>query len=567
MPADLSTRFSAACVVMLCAALLVAPGCATHGPWPSLRDSQIDLAAIEEGLNERATLPTDERLALLTGDSADETGTVALAAVKSPKQRPITTSSTTASPTTARPNNTTAGSSSSYQTVAYAPRQENEVENQNDDNLIVRAQSPDDSNSFAPPAPGSSDGSEVQRVASQYPELSTQGQTVPSFGTPSPNIGAPNEQNPLLPYQTNATTFPQNYADLDVIVAETQTGKINFGGAYNSDNGIVGQFTIDEKNFDWRRFPKSFGEILDGTAWRGGGQTFRLELVPGANLERYLVSFAQPHLRGTDISFSASGYLFQRQYFDYDESRLGGRFALGRRLTPDLSVSAGLRLESVEIDNPRVTTSDELNDALGRGNLFLGNIGLIRDTRNHPFIATAGSYFALTYSQAFGDYSYSRGDVDYRRYRLLYERPDGSGKHTLSFGTKAGFSGSSTPIFENYYAGGFSTMRGFDFRGASPLQDGVRVGGEFQWLNSLEYMFPLTADDSIRGVLFCDFGTVEENIEISADNFRVAPGFGFRVNMPALGVGAPLAFDFGFPVASAPGDEEKIFSFYLGVLR
>ena len=37
--------------------------------------------------------------------------------------------------------------------------------------------------------------------------------------------------------------------------------------------------------------------------------------------------------------------------------------------------------------------------------------------------------------------------------------------------------------------------------------------------------------------------------------------------MPALGIGAPLAFDFGFPVASAPGDEEQVFSFYLGVLR
>ena len=110
-------------------------------------------------------------------------------------------------------------------------------------------------------------------------------------------------------------------------------------------------------------------------------------------------------------------------------------------------------------------------------------------------------------------------------------------------------------------------MRGFDFRGASPVQNGVRVGGEFQWLNTLEYMFPLTADDMIKAVLFCDFGTVEENIEISADNFRVAPGFGFRVQMPAAGIGAPLAFDFAFPVASAAGDQEKVFSFYLGVLR
>ena len=389
------------------------------------------------------------------------------------------------------------------------------------------------------------DESEVPRVASQYPELSTQGQNsafVWSLRRPTSGQSQRGKSTccPINPMPHVSHCRPENFADLDVIVAETQTGRINFGGAYNSDNGIVGQFTIDEQNFDWRRFPKNFGEILDGTAWRGGGQTFRLELVPGANLERYLVSFAEPHFRGTDISFSASGYLFQRQYFDYDESRLGGRFALGRRLAPDLSVSAGLRLESVTIDNPRVTTSNELNDALGTSNLFLGNVGLIRDTRNHPFIASAGSYFALTYSQAFGDYSYSRGDIDYRRYRLLYERPDGSGKHTLSFGTKAGFSGSSTPIFENYYAGGFSTMRGFDFRGASPLEGGVRVGGEFQWLNSLEYMFPLTADDSIRGVLFCDFGTVEAKHRDRRRQLPSGPRFWSSSQYAGLGHRSPI---------------------------
>jgi outer membrane protein insertion porin family len=69
----------------------------------------------------------------------------------------------------------------------------------------------------------------------------------------------------------------------------------------------------------------------------------------------------------------------------------------------------------------------------------------------------------------------------------------------------------------------------------------------------------------VKGVLFCDFGTVAE--DISLDEFRVAPGFGFRVNMPALGVGAPLAFDFAFPVSSEQTDDEQVFSFYLGVLR
>ena len=412
----------------------------------------------------------------------------------------------------------------------------------------------------------------VKPVAYQYPELATPDRlTIPGNGLASPNIGSPNELNPLIqPFERGGNApfpFPANYADLDVYVAETETGRINFGGAYNSDQGIVGQFTVDERNFDITRWPTSLRDLIGGTAFRGGGQQFKLELVPGQNLQRYSVSLTEPYLFGTDYSLSVSGYLFGRNFFDWDEERLGGRVAVGRRLTPDLSISLGFRGERVELDNPRTDTSPTLNDSLGKSNLFLFNVGLIRDTRDSQLAATEGTYFAATLSQAFGDHDYTRGDFDFRTYKLLYERADGTGRHTLSLGTKLGFSGSSTPIFENYFAGGFSTFRGFDFRGVGPSENGVRIGGPFQWLNTVEYQFPVLADDSVRGVLFCDFGTIEQSVTLNSENFRVAPGFGFRVDIPGLGIGAPLAFDFAFPVATAEGDEEQVFSFFLGLAR
>jgi outer membrane protein insertion porin family len=224
-------------------------------------------------------------------------------------------------------------------------------------------------------------------------------------------------------------------------------------------------------------------------------------------------------------------------------------------------------MENVSVRNPRLNTSPQLNAALGRSNLFIGSVGLVRDTRDNQFLATAGDYFSATLSQAFGDHTFTRGDIDYRKYRLLYERPDGSGRHTISFGSRLGVSTSDTPIFENYFAGGFSSLRGFDFRGVGPMDGGIRVGGPFEFINSVEYMFPVTADDMIKAVLFCDFGTVEESVKLSADSFRVAPGFGFRVHLPAAGFGAPLAFDFGFPVMTGAGDDERIFSFYIGMMR
>jgi outer membrane protein insertion porin family len=359
---------------------------------------------------------------------------------------------------------------------------------------------------------------------------------------------------------------PPNTTPLDVYVEETRTGRFMFGVAVNSDAGVTGQITIDERNFDIMRPATSWDDFMNGTAWRGAGQGFRIEAQPGSQVQRYMVSFTDPYFMYTNISFSASAFYFDRGYYDWSESRYGGRLAFGYRLTPDLSVTTALRAENVNLFNPRVNTVQELNDAVGKSDIFSGKLTLTHDTRDLPFMPTEGHLIDLSYEQAFGDYDFPRAGIDYYQYFLLNERPDGSGRHTLAFSSRLGVTGSQTPIFENYFAGGFSTIRGYSFRGASPIEQGVRVGGELSWLNSIEYFFPLTADDMVKGTVFVDFGTVERDIAIRGENFRVAPGFGLRINVPALGP-APLALDFAFPIASAAGDDEQMFSFFFGLSR
>ena len=363
------------------------------------------------------------------------------------------------------------------------------------------------------------------------------------------------------PEELGATPTP-----LDIFVEETRTGRFMFGVAVNSDAGVTGQITLDERNFDIMRPPVSWDDFLNGTAWRGAGQGFRLEAQPGSQVQRYLISFTEPYFLNSNVSFNTSAFYFDRNYFDYDESRYGGRLAWGYRLTPDLSVSTALRAEDISIFDPRVIGLPELDNAVGDHELYSGRFTLTHDTRDLPFMPTEGHLIELAYEQVFGSFDYPRGEIDYSQYWLLRERPDGSGRHTLGFSTRLGFTGSDTPLFENYFAGGYSTLRGFSFRGASPIESGVRVGGEFRWLNSVEYFFPLTADDMIKGIVFCDFGTVEEKIELRSESFRVAPGIGLRINVPALGP-APLAFDFAFPVSNAAGDDEQTFSFFFGAMR
>jgi outer membrane protein insertion porin family len=371
----------------------------------------------------------------------------------------------------------------------------------------------------------------------------------PQFQPRSNFLPPPPSQEAIVP--------PGRYVDIDAFLEEARTGRFMFGVGVNSEAGVTGQIVIDERNFDIFKFPTSFQDIINGTAWRGDGQGFRIEAIPGSEVQRYLVTFTQPYLFDTPISLNVSGFYFDRRFFDWDEQRLGGRLALGYRLTPDLSLSVAWRGENVNIHDLRVIGLPILDDVRGDNELYSGRVTLTHDTRDVPFAPTEGHLIQFSYEQVFGSYDYPRGEVDYRQYFLVRERPDGSGRHTLSYSFRFGVTGSQTPVFENYFAGGFSTLRGFDFRGASPRVAGVTVGGE---------LFPLTADDMLKGVVFCDFGTVEEEIAIHAEDYRVAPGFGLRIAIPALGP-APLALDFAFPVAHEDTDDIENFSFFMGFGR
>jgi outer membrane protein insertion porin family len=404
------------------------------------------------------------------------------------------------------------------------------------------------------------------------------------YGQPAPNqppIGFPANNQPYPapfdgnPYpglpDVNAPSIlgdrpppPPNVTPLDVYVSETRTGRFMFGVGVNSDAGVTGQITIDERNFNLFNPPTSWDDFLNGTAWRGAGQGLRLEAQPGNQVQRYLISFTEPYLFDTNVTLGLSAFYFERRYFDYDEDRVGGRVAFGYRLTPDLSLTTAIRAEDVKTTNPRVAGIEQLEEVLGSTDFYSGRVTLTHDTRDNSFVATEGHYMELAYEQGFGEFDFPRGELDYRQFFTIRERPDGSGKHVLALSTRLGVSGPDTPMFENYFAGGYSSLRGFSFRGASPVENTVRVGGIFKFLGSAEYFFPLTSDDMIKGTVFCDFGTVEESVKIS--EFRVAPGVGLLFNIPALGP-APLAINFAFPVASADTDDEQVFSFFFGASR
>ncbi|MGQ9505965.1 MAG: POTRA domain-containing protein [Thermogutta sp.] len=356
---------------------------------------------------------------------------------------------------------------------------------------------------------------------------------------------------------------------LEPLVEETRTGRMLFSIGVNSDAGVMGSAIIEEQNFDWTRWPRSWRDIIEGKAWRGAGQRFRLEAVPGSRVHRYMVSFSDPYFMNRNLTFGLSGFYYRRDYYEYLEERVGGRVVFGYQFTHDLSGTVAYRGSDIRISDPISTpwgTPATIEAALGTNILHGFEIALTHDTRDNSFLPTEGHFFQVSFEQVIGTYDYPRVELDYRRYFALRQRPDGSGRHVLGLASRFAVTGDETPVYDHYFAGGTSNLRGFDYRGASPREYGIAVGGHCLLLASAEYMFPITADDMVRGVIFCDTGTVEPTIDSWDQRYRVSLGFGLRLVIPAMGP-APIAFDFGFPVSEEPGDDNRVFNFFIGFLR
>lgn len=357
---------------------------------------------------------------------------------------------------------------------------------------------------------------------------------------------------------------PPDFVDIDAYLTEARTGRLMFGVGVNSNAGVVGNIVLSEDNFDILRPPTSWDDVWNGTAWRGAGQKFRIEALPGTQVSRYMVDWQDPYFLDTDYNLGVSGFYFQRFYEFWTEQRLGGRVRVGKQLTQELSASLSVRLEDVQISNIPSTSPQDLRDVYGDNFLSTVRGSLSHDTRDAAMMPSAGHFLELSLEQAFADFSYFRVEAEGRQYFTTYQRPDGYGKHVLTLRGDLGWTESNTPVFERFYAGGFQNFRGFAFRGMSPVENGIRTGGTWMALGGAEYSIPVTANEMIRVVGFTDFGTISD--EVTLDDFRLSVGGGLRIMVPMMGP-VPIALDWSVPILKGDYDNTQLFSFYVGINR
>lgn len=374
--------------------------------------------------------------------------------------------------------------------------------------------------------------------------------------------------NPELGIQPTITVDDSDpeaeYKPVIVNVQEDRTGTFLFGVGYNSDGGATANIVLHERNFDITRLPTSWDDIASNRAFRGAGQEFRVELVPGTEINRFTVSWREPSLFDSPYSLGTSAYYYTRRFDDYDEIRGGGRVSVGRRLSPLWVANASIRAEDVEVRDVPFFAPSDFFEVKGHNTVIAPRVAMVRDTRDNILRPTAGNIFEVAYEHAFGDFTYPIFTMEDSQYWTLGERPDGSGKHVFALRGQLGIAGDDTPLFDRFHAGGFRTLRGFDFRGIGPDKRGFKVGGDFMLLASAEYQFPILASDNFYGVFFVDGGTVEEDVEIN--DFRVSAGFGLRLIVPMFGP-VPIALDWGFPIVKKDTDDREVFSFWVGFFR
>ncbi|MDR1382292.1 MAG: BamA/TamA family outer membrane protein [Planctomycetaceae bacterium] len=391
----------------------------------------------------------------------------------------------------------------------------------------------------------------------------------------------PGDPNFGVPGAPGSITRPGNglgdvsYGNAVVKVQDGRTGNVTLSVGVNSDSGLFGRVALEERNFDWRRLPTNPFTVAGWrNAFRGGGQRFMIEAVPSENYQRYQVSFQEPYLFNTMLSLGLNGFYYTRYYDEWREHRIGGGASIGRMWTDQFSTKLTFNGANIKIYDPIYPIPDLMN-VLGRNSQYSFGISGTYDTRNSFILPTHGGMLTVSAEQVLGTSRFVRGGYDARKYFTLWRRPDRSGPIVLGLRSVANLTEKNTPIYERYYAGGFSTIRGYEYRSITPRlyalsSSGslvsVGVGGNFEFYNSAEISFPISADDNIRGVAFVDTGTVEASIGKWENKYRIAPGFGFRLNIPMMGP-VPIAFDFAFPVNSNTGDVEQLFTFNMGFER
>ena len=124
------------------------------------------------------------------------------------------------------------------------------------------------------------------------------------------------------------------------------------------------------------------------------------------------------------------------------------------------------------------------------------------------------------------------------------------------------------PFYENFYAGGTNSVRGFEDNTLGPREvtrgypEGQPLGGSLKTVGSVEAYFPRLFDSpSARVSAFVDFGNVYNGADnFKANELRVSTGVALLWRAPV----GPISISYAFPLKKEDGDKIERLQFTFG---
>ncbi|WP_368564529.1 outer membrane protein assembly factor BamA [Pseudoxanthomonas sp. UTMC 1351] len=404
--------------------------------------------------------------------------------------------------------------------------------------------------------------------------------------------------------ETPAVPGTNDQVDVVFNVKETTSGSFVFGLGYSQLSGLTTSIQLSQNNF------------------LGGGNRVSVEAQRSDYLQRYSFSYTNPFFTDEGMSLGYNLWWREFDYSDFNTAQYSTTSAaaqgvLGLPITENDTVSLLFGLDSNEILTFGGSTPSSIIDyidAVGQRTFhaWRAEIGWARDTRNDYFMPTGGLYQRISAEIALpgSTVEYYKLNYEFSKYWRLGSaivlntraelgygdsygsdivrnicRVNGSDPQipgdpaTLAAASSAAgcapgsvldrtLTATGLPFYENFYAGGTRSVRGFRDNTLGPRSElisgnrGQPLGGSLKTTGSVEMIFPKLFDSNAARVsAFLDFGNVYDGIDnFDASQLRASTGVALLWRAPV----GPISISYAFPLRKEEGDEIERLQFTFG---
>lgn len=358
--------------------------------------------------------------------------------------------------------------------------------------------------------------------------------------------------------QTTPVPGTNDQVDINYAVKERQPGSIQFGIGYSGYQGFLISAGITHTNF------------------LGTGDTVSLN-AQNSQVERAIsLSWTDPYFTENGISQTVDlNYRRDKGVIrfnsGFDTNTLGANLIYGIPLSEYTTLRLGGGASRTAITTfPAYSANEVLKFVIDNGSVFneyTFKTGISRDTRNRTFFASRGmlDQLNLDVQLPFSDLDYYTINFQHEEYFALpynfFIQFNGNIGYINTYGSTNG-----VPPYENFFAGGPGTVRGFKSGYLGPKDsNGYPYGGTLRTTAETLLVVPLpivSNNTTTRAGVFFDIGNVfAQPQDFQFSQLRQSVGVAFQWFTPIVGL---INLSIGYPIKRFPGDNSQYFQFTFG---